>query len=627
MKWFLFLMLLPGSMTYGQQQPYDSLVQRLAVEKIPSKKLDLINQLGTVVSGFDMLKGLEYAKQGARLADSLNDKHWQPRLYATVAKAYSNNLKLDSAIMFYEKAMSGYLASKDKEGQATIFLRYSPVYKRKGQTEKALTADLNGLRLMEELNNQQGIAAAYEGISDDLTRQGRLAEALEYAKKSIETCEKFNIQQQLPFSFFNMGAVYIAMNDLKPSLAYYNKAVEKANELKLSPTVKARFIISRGNALKRMKQYPLALQDYENALAIAKTTNYPQAISTAIANLGEVNLLTGNFKEALAYQLETVRLQEKNQDLLNLTENYQHVSSIYEKLNDYKLALYYQKKARVMRDSVNSLQSDTAMSNLLTKYQAEKREATIAAQQREISQQNTVQWLSTGVAVLLAGFLVFGYRSFRNRSKRNKLLAAKNTENELLLKEIHHRVKNNLEIVSSLLALQSAQIDDPITKEAMQEGQNRVHSIGIVHQKLYQGENLGTIEMKDYFLNLTESILDSFGAEKRVEIELAMDKLDVDIDTAVPLGLIVNELLTNTIKYAFPQGQTGKVRIRLEKLKDGVLHLEVSDNGVGKSGTTRGTGFGGQLVSLLTSQLSGSMREDLKNGTAVFFDFKPEKVA
>jgi two-component sensor histidine kinase len=132
------------------------------------------------------------------------------------------------------------------------------------------------------------------------------------------------------------------------------------------------------------------------------------------------------------------------------------------------------------------------------------------------------------------------------------------------MKEIHHRVKNNLEIVSSLLALQSSQIDDPGTKEAMLEGQNRVHSIGIVHQKLYQGPNLGGIEMKDYFLNLGESILDSFGAEERVKIELAMGKLDLDIDTAVPLGLIVNELLTNTLKYAFPNGQKGNVRIRLE---------------------------------------------------------------
>ena len=232
-----------------------------------------------------------------------------------------------------------------------------------------------------------------------------------------------------------------------------------------------------------------------------------------------------------------------------------------------------------------------------------------------------------GIVLLLIVFLVFGYISYRNRITSNRLLAAKNAENELLLKEIHHRVKNNLEVVSSLLALQSAQSDDVNTRDAMQESQNRVQSIGIVHQKLYQGSNLGAIEMKDYFLNLSESILDTFGADKKVHIECAMEKLDLDIDTAVPLGLIVNELITNTLKYAFPQGSNGKVLIKLEKSKDGALHLEVSDNGVGKSGKITGTGFGGQLVSLLTRQLGGSMREETKNGTSVFFDFKMDKVA
>ena len=206
-------------------------------------------------------------------------------------------------------------------------------------------------------------------------------------------------------------------------------------------------------------------------------------------------------------------------------------------------------------------------------------------------------------------------------------MLARNAENELLLKEIHHRVKNNLEVVSSLLALQSNQIDDENTKEAMLEGQNRVQSIGIVHQKLYQGKNLGAIEMKDYFINLSDSILDSFGANKRVQVECAMNALNVDIDTAVPLGLIVNELLTNTIKYAFPDGRSGKVQIKLEQKSNGVLQMQISDNGIGKGGAINGTGFGGQLISLLTQQLGGTMKEENNNGTHIFFEFKSVKAA
>jgi two-component sensor histidine kinase len=296
-------------------------------------------------------------------------------------------------------------------------------------------------------------------------------------------------------------------------------------------------------------------------------------------------------------------------------------------LGNYKSALAFKQKAYNLRDSIASMESDAKMSEMLTKYETEKKEETIASQESIILQQSLIQNLVIGLAVLLFGLLILGYISFQSRAKKNRLLASKNAENELLLKEIHHRVKNNLEVVSGLLALQSSQIDDQSTKDAMQESQNRVNSIGIVHQKLYQGTNLGAVEMKDYVLNLSESILDSFGATGKVDLELAMEQLDLDIDTAVPLGLIINELITNAVKYAFPNKEHGKLTIKLERQKDNVLHLVVSDNGVGKSGITYGTGFGGQLISLLTNQLNGTMTEENENGTTVIFDFKLKKAA
>jgi two-component sensor histidine kinase len=265
----------------------------------------------------------------------------------------------------------------------------------------------------------------------------------------------------------------------------------------------------------------------------------------------------------------------------------------------------------------------------------------VLKQDKQLSQKQNqliIFIIFTTIVLFLLGLV---YRNFRLKQKnnqqletintelsyKNSLLDKRNAEIEILMKEIHHRVKNNLEVVSSLLALQSAQIDDPNTKEAMKDGQNRVNSIGIVHQKLYQGTNLGAVDIKDYFLNLSESILDSFGAEGRVNLKLAIENLALDIDTAVPLGLIINELLTNTIKYAFPKGEKGIITIKLEKHPNNILHLEVADNGVGKSGIIYGTGFGGQLVSLLTNQLNGTMREENQNGTVIIFDFKLKKSA
>ena len=627
MKKIYLLILIPVQLLYGQTKPIESLEQKFVSEKTNAGKLELLNEMVAAAFNTDLEKALVHARQGVALAEKTGDKNWQPKFFEMQGRMHANLLELDSATFYFDKAFNGYLAVNNKKGQATTLFKIAWVHKKKEEIEKAMAADLRALKLMEELDDKLGIAGAYTRLSEDLSRQGRQAEALDYARKTIDICKKNDFKEELLFAYFAAGNASIALKNDRQSLAYYDSTIALARQQDVGALSMCDFMNSRGNALKHLARYNEALASYKEGFSLARQINYTNAISAITANLGEVNLLMGNYEEALKYQLETVRLQEKDGDLSNLTENYGHVSTIYEKLGNYKPALEYQKKARVLRDSTASIESDAAMSELLTQYETKKKEATIASQLRQLSQQRMVQWLSIAVAALLAGFLFFGYRSYAARTRSNRLLAVKNAENELLLKEIHHRVKNNLEVVSSLLALQSAQIDDPNTKDAMQEGQNRVQSIGIVHQKLYQGANLGAIEMKDYFINLSESILDSFGAEKRVVIECAMDQLDVDIDTAVPLGLIVNELLTNTLKYAFPEGQNGKVIIKLEKRKDGVLQLEVSDNGVGKSGLTHGTGFGGQLLSLLTRQLSGSMREEIKNGTSIYFEFNLKKAS
>lgn len=203
-------------------------------------------------------------------------------------------------------------------------------------------------------------------------------------------------------------------------------------------------------------------------------------------------------------------------------------------------------------------------------------------------------------------------------------LSIKNDQNVLLLKEIHHRVKNNLEVVSGLLALQSAKMNDPKMQEIMLASQNRVQSMGILHQKLYQGEHLAYIEMKNYFANLCSNILDSYNESNRICVNIDMDELELDVDTAVPLGLIVNELITNSLKYAYPNGGKGNIAISLRQVNEESFQLKVSDDGVGKpvDVKAKGTGFGTQLVDLLTMQIEGSLTQDVSKGTMILINFK-----
>ncbi|GAB2617484.1 hypothetical protein GCM10026987_13680 [Belliella aquatica] len=209
-------------------------------------------------------------------------------------------------------------------------------------------------------------------------------------------------------------------------------------------------------------------------------------------------------------------------------------------------------------------------------------------------------------------------------TKTQKQLSSKNDENVLLLKEIHHRVKNNLEVVSGLLALQSAKIEDPNMQEVMLASQNRVQSMGILHQKLYQSEHLAFIEMKNYFDNLCINILDSYNESERISIDINMNEIDLDVDTAIPLGLIVNELLTNSLKYAFPSGEKGNIELSLVKLDEDNFQLKIKDDGIGKpsDAKAKGTGFGTQLVDLLTRQIDGKLTQDVSSGTMIMISFK-----
>ena len=626
----LLLICFSGISLFAQNSAIDSLHQLLKKESDELRKLELIHALTNEAfkTDFDLAK--KYAMQGVDIADKLHDKKWQPQFYEMLGRMYANLLVLDSASYFFNKALNGYTEIKNEKGQATTYFKIGWVHKRKGEIKEALDADLKALKLMEGLGDKNGIAGANNCISEDLFRQERLQEALDYAVKNIAFTKQNQLNEELAYSYKAAGDAEIALYEPNAAYAHYDSGLAVLKVMNASVFNTLDIKNDRANALKRMKKYTEALAEYSENLKMAEGVNYEGMIYVTYANLGETNMLLGNYPEALKYQLNTVALQEKNHDLSNLTENYGHVSTIYEKLGDYKNALEYQKKARLMRDSTAKTESDKVMSEMLTRFETEKKDKTITYQQSTIAQQKKTQTLYILLASLLA-FILFGLIYYYiKRQKKNRQLTAlnqaldiKNKQNELLLKEIHHRVKNNLELVKSLLALQSAQLSDTASKEAMQASQNRVQSMGIIHQKLYQGENPGSIEMKDYFLNLGEGILDSFNAEDKVKIECAMDTLELDVDTAVPIGLIVNELLTNAMKYAFPKNREGYIFISLSKPSSETLNLKVADNGVGKVAgvSPHGTGFGSQLIQLLTQQLNGKMIEKTDGGTRVEFLF------
>lgn len=209
--------------------------------------------------------------------------------------------------------------------------------------------------------------------------------------------------------------------------------------------------------------------------------------------------------------------------------------------------------------------------------------------------------------------------------ERTSELLATLQEKELLLREIHHRVKNNLQIISSLLNLQIPYIKDEQSVEFFKESQNRVKSISMVHEKLYQSKNLDKIDFGSYISNIVTNLFQTYAVDQdKIEYDLNLDSIELNIETSIPCGLIITELLTNSIKHAFRGDKKGKILIKLHS-NGGKFHLVVKDNGIGfpddlnfKSNESLGL----QLVDLLVTQLDGVIELNRENGTEFKIEFQ-----
>jgi len=216
-------------------------------------------------------------------------------------------------------------------------------------------------------------------------------------------------------------------------------------------------------------------------------------------------------------------------------------------------------------------------------------------------------------------------------------LKASLIEKEILLKEIHHRVKNNMQIIYSLLSLQSRRIKDKNVLKMLQESQNRVRSMALLHEKLYQSKDLARIEFGDYIRKLVYGLFHSYAVSSdSIILKINAENIFLDINTAIPCGLIINELVSNSLKHAFPEGKAwnekgyikGQIHIKLTSHKKNNFTLVIRDNGVGfpEDLDFRNTEtLGLQLVNTLVEQLEGSIKLLRKDGTSFKIEFTPVK--
>lgn len=353
----------------------------------------------------------------------------------------------------------------------------------------------------------------------------------------------------------------------------------------------------------------------------------------------------GQFKKARPY-LDTIVSKSNAVKVSKMADVELLLFKVDSASGNYLAAVRHFQQYKTLTDSILNEKKSRQIEELQIAYKTEKKDKEIdlltkkdQLQQANLRQANIIRnWVMASAALLIL-LLGVGYSRYRFKQKANKQLEEQQivinqknisllhlvNEKEWLIKEIHHRVKNNFQIVMGLLGTQTGYLKNEEALAAIKESQQRIHSMSLIHQKLYQSENLSSIDMPGYIHELVDSLKESFDKSSGIQFHFNVDRIGMDLSHAMPIGLILNEAITNAFKYAFPDSRKGNIYISLTyNADDHRAELTVKDDGKGLPigfDTSRQSSMGMNLMKGLSEDIDGIFAMKSNNGTIVTVSF------
>ncbi|PZX93296.1 hypothetical protein DOS84_10530 [Flavobacterium aquariorum] len=515
----------------------------------------------------------------------------------------------------------------------------------KNQKESLYYA-IDGVKTMEATQDFAVADKYYMRLADIYSQMGNFEEAIHLYKKSIEIGQKKSNNRSWYKSFLSYLQTLSELGRHKEALDYLKKTTQKFPPDNLLD----KMLVGRtaalcydkiGNTKHAEKNY-VAIEKY-----ISKLINPQTAfdVATVYSEMSFFYAKTGQAIKAKSYINKALAIKRN----YKIKVNYHIIDLSLFKIDsldgNYLSAIGHYQKFKESNDSIINYSKRKEIEELRFKYETAQKEQNIKTlqaqtdlQQSQLEKSKLAINLSIGLLMLL--FIILGllYKLYRVKQKSNKKLkikekeiSLKNTnlqhlldEKEWLMKEIHHRVKNNLQTVISLLNSQSAYVDNDMALSTIKSSQHRIHAMSLIHQKLYMSENISTISMPIYIKELVEYLKDSFQLKQRIRFEIKIEQLELDVVQAVPLGLIINEAITNSIKYAFPNDQDGIISITLIATDANQYLLTIQDNGIGipVAFKEKNNSFGMSLIKGLSDDLDGTFSIENNNGTLLKLNFE-----
>ncbi len=609
--------------------------------------------------------GLVQFRRAVALATMVGDRETLAAAFDLMGNTFYYQAYYDSALYFFSRALKVYEADKNTQGMITVLHNTSLMYHRKGNFQKTIeylfreerlkdqlpesvheieamgamgslmidsiyyreeiSDELNALRTYRLASNKKAMARSYRNIAKAYRQLEEFVLAARHFIKSGVIMYELGIVPE-----WDMAAIDYRDANVKDSCFLYHYLAKENFSRMTQPSISYTLELL-GDAHLHFKKPDSALFYYDSALRMNYRMNNRLTFTGIHRSLVDVHKQLGNYDEAEKH-LQLGLALAKEVALIHEMNLYREGKSLFEQKGDYKKALFYSEKYRSYQDSIH--RAETALN--LTKLQAEFKTAKRTREVKDLQQKDLLSaaqiatrnlQIALAISLLLiittAGVLY--YSRYRHNKKLNERLQVSNKEKEGLLHEIHHRVKNNLQIISSLIQLKTRQTTSGETHEVLHQLNGRIFSMGLLHEKLYQQEDIQSIRLDEYLKEISQQLVSSFD-ETGHPISLSMNSqpVEIDVNRALTCGLIINELVTNAIKYAFTADQLDR-QITLSVLQDnGTMELQISDNGrspkpiSGNFNKSFGSRFVDQLV---ITKLGGEWSVKLKDGVHIIIKF------
>lgn len=611
----------------GQPLKTISLLQKSHLEAVKlGNRVVVVKSLTRISEYYWDLKNYDSAKNYANDAllrasqyslDSLKGDCWLSLGMISYSKG-----EFKKSISEYNKAISEYQKANQTYYLATALMNIGISDRKLSQYTIAIANFTKAAAIFENTKHDRNLALTFNSIAGCFSDLDNLPKALEYYRKALIIRQKMGDNVLISSSLNNVGYLFFKAKKADSAIYYLNKSFDLIRNYRDSSEL-VLTLQNLGGAWRMKGDIKKAENYIKRAQRIAADYQMGDELGRGNADLAEIYLSQNKYAKALSAINITIDTAKKEKALELLLQGHIIKYKIYKRIGDFKNALHYAEMVNELKDTIFNSDRDNYVTEAETKFQTKQKERDIISlrekgelQQKINNQQHAYIIVLAFAAILLAILFVIAYNNFRKKNKANERI-------QTLMRDLHHRVKNNLQILQGLFSMQIDNLSDEKTKNALRENEARLTSMNLIHSRLYLDNTTTKIEMSDYLTKLLNHIKDSFSGygQNEINLKIEVSNIMLEADKAVAIGLIANELTTNSFKYAF-NGAGGEIHLALQLVEKSKILLTLGDNGVGLKPETKdkAPSFGLKLVNLMARQLNSTLV--VKSNPGVFYQME-----